>query len=431
MSSYTGSGRLLAVDESARLEVDRILGSEVFRSSDSLKRLLVFLADKSLAGEGAELKEYSIGIDALGKPATFDPRQDAAVRITARRLRQKLSEYYRTEGKDDPVVVELPKGHYQLNWQVRQLPLEQQPFAPVNVENLRRRGAFAWIAWALAGTAVLWAAWATVQLREERARQVAGLASWTPELATIWKPFVAPERALLISISSPLFFDISGLGIFRDEQVNRPEDAANSPALAAIRKTLRPQSVEPFFSYGTLGGANAGFVLGKTLGPRKRDISLVYGHELSWRQVSQNNVILIGSPRFFNTQLVNMPVTTELNLEPGVGIRNLHPQGEEPAMFVDRDTHQSGIAYTLVSHTPGPLGNTDVMSFAGRSGSGIAGGVVWFTEPASAKTLLSILRKANGEIPRYYQVLLKVRFQDGVPVEASYVLHRELHPAAR
>jgi len=419
---------LLAVDESARHEIDRILRSEAFRSADSLRRLLVFLAEKSFSGEGADLKEYTIGIDALGKPVTFDPRQDATVRITARRLRQKLADYYQNEGKDDPVVIELPKGRYQLNRQNR--PLAEDNIPPIEAPAPPRPALriSAWLAWSLTAAAVLWAAYATVQLRQ---KQAADHAPWTPELAAIWKPFVESPRPLLISISSPLFFDIPGIGIFRDEQVNRPEDAQNSPALTAIRKTLHPPRIEPFFSYGTLGGANAGFVLGKTLGPRKSDISLVYGHELSWRQVSQNNVILIGSPRFFNPQLANMPVQTELNLEPGLGIRNLHPRGQEPAVFVDEDTHQSGIAYTLVSHTPGPLGDTDVMGFAGRSGAGIAGGVIWFSESASAKTLLSILRKPNGEIPRYYQVLLKVRFQDSVPVEASYVLHRELHPAGR
>jgi len=121
-----------------------------------------------------------------------------------------------------------------------------------------------------------------------------------------------------------------------------------------------------------------------------------------------------------------MPVKTELFLEAGVGIRNLKPRGQEPASFIDENSRQTGISYVLVSHAPGPLANTDVMSFSGRSGSGMIGAVAWFVEPASAKELIAKLRKPSGEIPRYYQVVLKVRFQDGVPLETSYVLHREL-----
>src|SRR5262249_38782665 len=34
------------------------------------------------------------------------------VRVQAGRLRSKLLEYYATEGKDDKVIIDLPKGHY-------------------------------------------------------------------------------------------------------------------------------------------------------------------------------------------------------------------------------------------------------------------------------------------------------------------------------
>src|SRR5512142_1700580 len=100
-------------------EVERILHSETFRNSDVLRRLLRFLADKTISGEADQLKEYTIGIDALGKPSSYDPRQDSVVRIQVGRLRQKLAEYYRTEGKDDPVLVDLPKGRFRLYFEPR------------------------------------------------------------------------------------------------------------------------------------------------------------------------------------------------------------------------------------------------------------------------------------------------------------------------
>jgi hypothetical protein len=52
-----------------------------FRNADVLRRLLRFLAERTLSGEGEQLKEYAIGIDAPGKPATYDPRHDSVVRI--------------------------------------------------------------------------------------------------------------------------------------------------------------------------------------------------------------------------------------------------------------------------------------------------------------------------------------------------------------
>src|ERR1700686_2902460 len=88
------------------MQVERVLRSETLRTSEALRRLLRFLADKVLSGEADQLKEYSVAIDGLGKPSTYDARQDSTVRIQMGRLRRKLAEYYQTEGKDDPVVIE-------------------------------------------------------------------------------------------------------------------------------------------------------------------------------------------------------------------------------------------------------------------------------------------------------------------------------------
>src|SRR5215468_6291835 len=90
-------------------QVERILHSEIFRNAEGLRRLLRFLAERTAAGEADQLKEYTFGVDGLGKPATYDTHHDAAVRIQVGRLRQKLAEYYSNEGRDAPFVVELPK----------------------------------------------------------------------------------------------------------------------------------------------------------------------------------------------------------------------------------------------------------------------------------------------------------------------------------
>ena len=93
---------MLVKEELTQAEIDRILHSQTFRNSEVLRVLLRFLGEKTITGETDHLKEYTIGIDALGKPPTYDPRQDSGVRIQVGRLRQKLGDYYRNEGKDDP-----------------------------------------------------------------------------------------------------------------------------------------------------------------------------------------------------------------------------------------------------------------------------------------------------------------------------------------
>ncbi|MEP7353362.1 MAG: hypothetical protein ABI824_09060, partial [Acidobacteriota bacterium] len=94
--------------EASSAQVQRILQSKAFRTSEVHRTLLNYLAEKSLAGEGESIKEYTVGLDVFAKPDTYDPRQESTVRMHVARLRQKLSEYYRTEGVNDPILVDLP-----------------------------------------------------------------------------------------------------------------------------------------------------------------------------------------------------------------------------------------------------------------------------------------------------------------------------------
>ncbi len=99
-------------DEEVQDHLARLLASKTFQQVDRLKRFARFIADEVLAGRGADLKEYVIGVQVFGREASFDPRTDPIVRVQARRLRARLERYYREEGHADGVVIELPKGGY-------------------------------------------------------------------------------------------------------------------------------------------------------------------------------------------------------------------------------------------------------------------------------------------------------------------------------
>ena len=102
------------VDEHAvvREHLTRILASRTFHQGDRLKRFLSFIVAEAIAGHRNELKEYVIGVQVFGKEESFDPRTDPIVRVQARRLRAKLGQYYREEGRADELIVDLPKGGY-------------------------------------------------------------------------------------------------------------------------------------------------------------------------------------------------------------------------------------------------------------------------------------------------------------------------------
>ena len=98
--------------EKIRQQLERILASKAFRQVDRLQRFLSFIVTETLGGHGDNLKEFLIGIEVFGKESSFDPRMDPIVRVQARRLRARLTRYYREEGRDDEILIELPKGGY-------------------------------------------------------------------------------------------------------------------------------------------------------------------------------------------------------------------------------------------------------------------------------------------------------------------------------
>jgi hypothetical protein len=49
-----------------------------------------------------------------------------------------------------------------------------------------------------------------------------------------------------------------------------------------------------------------------------------------------------------------------------------------------------------------------------------------FTDPTLARTLVSKMRAASGTLPRYCQTVLKVKSMDDMPIEITYMFHREL-----
>ncbi len=95
-----------------REQLDRVLRSPPFQQSRRRQRFLEYIVNETLAGRGARLKGYNIALAVFDRPKTFDPAIDPIVRIEAARLRDKLREYYETDGKGDPIRIDLPKGSY-------------------------------------------------------------------------------------------------------------------------------------------------------------------------------------------------------------------------------------------------------------------------------------------------------------------------------
>jgi len=99
-------------EEQIREELERVLASHEFRSSKRSRDFLRYVVENTLAGRAGLLKERTIGIEVFGRPTSYDPSDDATVRVKAGEVRKRLGLYYSSEGIAHSVRIDLPSGTY-------------------------------------------------------------------------------------------------------------------------------------------------------------------------------------------------------------------------------------------------------------------------------------------------------------------------------
>ncbi|SPF47899.1 Tetratricopeptide TPR_4 [Candidatus Sulfopaludibacter sp. SbA4] len=98
--------------QAVRQQLEKILAHGLFTRSERMGRFLRLAVERSIKGKAGELKEYLLGVEVFDRKPTYDPRVDPIVRVEARRLRSKLKQYYESDGRADPIVIEFVKGSY-------------------------------------------------------------------------------------------------------------------------------------------------------------------------------------------------------------------------------------------------------------------------------------------------------------------------------
>ena len=93
-------------------QLERILASPGFAGADRASRFLRYVVERTIAGEGDQLKEYVIGRAVFDRGDDYDPRIDSIVRVEAGRLRSKVDEYYSGPGRSDDILIQLRRGSY-------------------------------------------------------------------------------------------------------------------------------------------------------------------------------------------------------------------------------------------------------------------------------------------------------------------------------
>jgi hypothetical protein len=395
-------------------QVEKLAGSHVLHGSESLCKLLRYLARQALDHPGVPVKEYQIATEVFGRPADFDPQSDSAIRVQAGRLRGKLAEYYASEGADDPILVELPKGTYVLNFQPRRNGHTDHSESLNKVAEPQSSSRMVMVLGAL--SAVLAIALAIVLLQGRGSGDHSVQANENREvsaaLRTFWKPFTANPDEPWVIFSNAAF-------------VGRPETGIRyyDPTKDAPGKI--------WDHYTGVGEVLAVHSLDQVFGGLRRRVRVKRGSLLSLDDVSNNDLIFLGSPSENLTlkDIPNMKAFVFHRLESGqrrgdLAILNVDPRPNEAKDFL---ATASGSPltddYAVIGYLPGSNPQRSVIILAGTTTFGTQGAAEFLTREDRVQQLLQQLGSDDKPIP--FEAVVHVKITRGVPMESQLVALRK------
>jgi hypothetical protein len=403
-------------------QIDKLIKSHSLHSSESLCKLLRYLAEHSLDHPGVGLKEYQIATEVLGRPAGFDPQSDSTVRVQAGRLRVKLAEYYAHEGPDDSIVVEVPKGSYALTFHVRTsksgvltaAPLVFEP-PPHKKEEDAARFTRGWVIAVAVFSVLLAASLSTtaILLSQRLHMQTASSQAVPAAYQIFWSRFVAAPQPPWVIFSNANF-------VGRPQTNMRYYNAATDSREAVLDH------------YTGVGEVLAIHELDRVFGLLNRQLRVKRGALFSLDDVRNNDLIFIGSPAE-NLTLLEIPGTQEfvfrkVNSGPRKGdveVVNVHPAVGESQTFLASPSSQSvNEDYAIIGLKPGLDPARSMLILAGTTTVGTQAAAEFVCREDSLTELLQRLGVSKTGQVKPFEALLRVKVTHGVPVITDLVAVR-------
>ncbi len=272
--------------------VQRIVASPPFQKSGRLRDLLQYITEQTIRGCAHELTEQHIGEAVFGKRHGYSPLEDSSVRVHARQLRLKLHEYFDGLGRDELLILEIPKGSYAPSFRVAKGAGTAVATALVEqVVPARKRGVLPWI---LSGilTVVCVALFLYLQMSSStRATALDASPPWPfPQV------FDLRHQTLIVVADGNygMFRILTGERGSLEEYLHR-----DFPQKAALKFGEAGSGFADYISDSTLTSfadvADA-VSLVKLAGPLQKQVSVRSAKDLRIRDLDRGNYILIGSP---------------------------------------------------------------------------------------------------------------------------------------
>lgn len=324
------------------------------------------------------MREQQIAIEALGRPANFDPKIDPIVRVSIASIRERLQTYFEQEGSAEPIRLTLPKGQYRLLFELR----APGPHGHV-VEGAEARSRF-------------------------------------------WTPYLSPGNPNLMVFTEMLFYRDESGNFVRNIYVN---DRATGEA--EIKKALglgEEREFTPTYHFVSAGEMNCLLSVTRMFFQLGASLGLHNSRFFSWADLRRANLILIGSSRT-NPFVRSLQGSLPLVLTPH-SIEDREAPPEKPVSWSGQRYRDGDLErlpeYAVVTRRSGPVAGTTLTMITANHGRAIERAGRFITEESH---LLGLEEAFGGAaLPPHFQLLLRVEMldYDEEVVDVSYVTHRVL-----
>lgn len=453
-----GAGSAPPTAEEVRQLLERILCSRQFSNAPKKQKFLQLICEAYLDGRASELSEYSIGYQVFDRTETYDPALDSIVRVGAHEVRKKLERYYKSEGKNDEILLEIPVGSYiPIFTRLERAPEDAESTKPTqpaltSSDQAGRIGHIAgktWITLLSLGLVFLIIAVAMLALSNRQLRRQIKEGFQPKEFAAVfkpvWEPFLKDESPTLLVLSNPPVYrfwnpadhkSLSNISI----SLTPTETAALEETLGRERYVLKHNplsrlvlSYDEYTGIGEAVGLYRLTTLFKGLG---KDVLLKQSRTVSAEDLKNHNVILLGSVWVNEWSGKNL-IKEDFGSGPSATIVNYNPlPGEEreySAKF-DGETGRLIEDYGLITIKPNISEKNTIMVLAGTHSEGTEAAAEYLTSEEHLGRLnqrLLSLKRPSPPSTGYFQVLLKVKVDNGIPTIISIVTVHELHSDPR
>jgi len=450
-----GTGSAPPTAEEVRQLLERILCSRQFSNAPKKQKFLQLICEAYLDGRASELSEYSIGFQVYDRSETYDPALDSIVRVGAHEVRKKLERYYKSEGKNDDILLEIPAGSYiPIFTRLKQAQEATEstkvaPSTPPMSGNIGRVGHIAGKTLImLLGLALVFLIFAVVMLAlsnrqlRRQTKEGAKPKEFAAVYGPVWEPFLNDESPTLLVLSNPPVYrfwnpadhkSLSNISI----NLTHAETAALEKTLGRERFVLKhiplPRLVLSYDEYTGVGEAVGLYRLTTLFKSFGKDAMLKQSRTVSAEDLKNHNVILLGSVWVNEWSGKNL-IKEDFGSGASATIENYNPlPGEEREYGAKFDEEAGRLIedYGLITIKPNISEKNTIMVLAGTHSEGTEAAAEYLTSEDHLGRLNQQLLSLKRPSPRYFQVLLKVKVDNGIPTIISIVTVHELHSDRR